>query len=427
VPVGVAGGVISRCDELAAISARSDGLQRLDLTAEHARANELFMVWARNQGMRTWVDVAGNVCARREGATPDAPALVLGSHLDTVPDAGWYDGALGVVVALAAAQRLARTPLPFALEVVGFWGEEGSRFPAALLGSRAFSGSWTEDLWTCCDSDGVNLADAFRAFGLDPEQVGRAARAPHDLVGYIEVHIEQGPVLEDADAPLGWVTSISGARRLRLEVHGEAAHAGTTPYDKRRDALVGAAEIVASTERIARASAGVATIGQLEVEHGAVNVVAGRVDLTLDVRAETDAYRDELLQKIVRDAHRLCSARGLSLVVEITHEARTVECAPGLADAVADGIRDIGFDPLPLWSRAGHDAMVLADVTDVGMMFVRCAGGVSHHPDERVTPADAERAVDALVAAVTRLAERSHSSQGDPPARTRRDDALTSR
>ena len=233
--------VIERCDELAMVSALPDGyIERTYLTVEHKGANALAAQWMTEAGLATWQDAAGNVCGRLEGERPGLPALLIGSHLDTVPQAGRYDGILGVMIAIEVAARIRASGgrLPFALEVVGFGDEEGSRFGATLLGSRALAGTWDNRWWSLADADGVSLREAYAAFGLDPDAVGRAARRTDDVLGYLEAHIEQGPVLEERGRALGIVTSIAGARRMLITVTGRAAHAGTR-YSLRRDALAG--------------------------------------------------------------------------------------------------------------------------------------------------------------------------------------------
>ena len=400
--------VLERCDELATISAHADRLERLHLTAEHARAHDLVETWMRAAGMRTWRDAAGNRWGRVEGARPGLPALVLGSHTDTVPDAGRYDGMLGVVLAIAVVERLGAqlARAPFAVEVVAFSDEEGTRFATPLLGSRAVAGGWDPALLDVRDADGVSLWSALEAFGLDPERVGEAARRPGELVGYLETHIEQGPELEAADRSLAVVSSIAGARRFAVTVRGEARHAGGTPYPRRRDALVGASEIVVAIEAIARPTACLATVGCLTVAPGAVNVIAGRAELTLDVRAETDADRDAMVAQLRAEMERVCARRGLRLEVRETHAAPSTPCAPWLQEAVAAGVRASGDpDPTVMWSRAGHDAMAVAAVADVGMLFLRCHDGISHHRDEDVRAIDVERALVAFAAAVSACAD----------------------
>jgi allantoate deiminase len=404
--------VLDRCAELDAFSARTDGLERVYLSPEHARANSRAAHWMERAGLRTWQDAAGNQCGRREGREPGLPALLLGSHLDTVPDAGSFDGMLGVVMAIAVAERLAHRieqgrvgELPFALEVIGFSDEEGARFGTALLGSCAVAGTWDEDWWDLRDQTGTTVHQAFLDFGLDPRRVGEAARSPDELVGYLEAHIEQGPHLEAADASLGYVTTIAGARRFRLSVLGEARHAGGTPYDRRRDALVGASEAILTIERLARDSECVATVGRIEVTPGAVNVIPGRADLSLDLRAATDPERDAMWDLLRDRIEDLCARRQLGFEVVETHSASAAPCAPWLQEAVVAGIRATG-DPAPLglWSRAGHDAMAMAATTDIGMLFVRCLDGISHHPAEDVREIDVARGLDALEQAVLEVA-----------------------
>ena len=397
--------VLDRCAELDRFTADPPRLERVYLSPEHASANAATGRWMERAGLRTWQDAAGNQCGRREGREPGLPALLLGSHLDTVPDAGSYDGMLGVVLAVAVAERLRDTELPFALEVIGFSDEEGTRFGTALLGSNAVAGTWREEWWDLRDRDGVTLHQAFTRFGLDPRRVGEAARRPEELVGYLEAHIEQGLELETADRALGHVTTIAGARRFRLTVVGEARHAGGTPYHRRRDALVGAGEAVVAIERLARASGCIATVGRIEVQPGAVNVIPGRADLSLDLRAATDAERDAMWEAMRAEIELICVARNLRLEVSESHRAPAVACAPWLREAVVAGIRTTGDDdPLGVWSRAGHDAMAVAHATDVGMLFVRCYDGISHHPDEDVREDDVAAALDAYEAAVLAVA-----------------------
>ncbi|KQW46063.1 Zn-dependent hydrolase [Nocardioides sp. Root1257] len=399
--------VLDRCAELDRFTATPPQLERVYLSREHASANAVAGRWMEEAGLRTWQDAAGNQCGRREGAAPGLPALLVGSHLDTVPDAGSYDGMLGVVMAIAVAQRLRDRELPFALEVIGFSDEEGTRFGKALLGSQALAGVWEEDWWDLRDRDGVTLHQAFLEFGLDPRRVGEAARRPDELVGYLEAHIEQGPYLEAEDRSLGYVTTIAGARRFRLSFIGEARHAGGTPYSRRRDALVGASEAIVLIERRARASDCIATVGRIEVQPGAINVIPGRADISLDLRAATDDERDLMWTMLRSEIERACAQRGLRLEVRETHHASAMPCAPWLQEAVMAGIRSTGDDdPVGLWSRAGHDAMAVGLTTDVGMLFLRCHDGISHHPEEDVRELDVSAGLDALERAVLEVAAR---------------------
>ncbi|MDQ1512702.1 MAG: allantoate deiminase, partial [Microbacteriaceae bacterium] len=390
-----------------------DGLERVHLSPEHAAADAAVAGWLEEAGLTTWLDAAGNRCGRLEGETPGLPALVLGSHLDTVTDAGRYDGMLGVLLAIEVADRIRASgrALPFALEVIGFTDEEGTRFGNALFGSRAFAGEVGADWLSIRDRNGVALRDAATDFGLDPDRIGDAARRPEDLVGYLEAHIEQGPALLEADRPLAVVTSIAGARRFALEVTGRAGHAGGTPYDRRRDALVGAAEIIVEIERISVESGTIGTVGSVRAFPGGVNVVPGEARFSLDLRAERDADRDAAFERIDAFARATCERRGLGWQVEELYRADAVSCDPRLRAAVEAGIRATGdAEPMALWSRAGHDGMAVAAVTGFGMLFLRCgAGGVSHSPEETVDEADVAVALDAFEAAVLALAA-DHSS-----------------
>lgn len=405
-----AGRVLDRCDELAGISSDPDLLERVHLSPEHRRANDLVADWIEEAGLTAWQDAGGNQCGRLEGGEPGMPALLIGSHLDTVRDAGRYDGMLGVLVAIEVAARFARRgdSLPFALEVVGFTDEEGTRFGTALLGSRALAGGFDPEWWDSRDRDGITLRDAFIDFGLDPARLPSAARRPESLVGYLETHIEQGPYLEDSDRALAVVSSIAGARRFEFTMTGVAGHAGGTPYDRRRDALVGASELVMAIEETGRSAGVIATVGRLQAFPGGINVIPGRVEFTLDLRAESDRDRDDALAEIRRHASEIAARRNLRFASREIYRADATPCAPWLRDAVERGIRRTGDDaPMTLWSRAGHDGMAVHAVTDIAMLFVRCGnGGISHHPDEIVALPDVAMAVDALEAAVLAIVER---------------------
>ena len=405
--MGDAQRILERSNELATISADPEHLVRVHLSKEHKAANELVASWMEEAGLSTWQDAAGNQCGRLEGREPDLPALLLGSHIDTVPDAGRYDGMLGVLLAIEVVRRLRgrASELPFAIEVVAFSDEEGTRFGNALMGSRAFAGTWDEEWWNLNDEDGITLFEAFQDFGLDPARLPGAFRRPEQFVGYLEAHIEQGPWLEDADKALGVVTSIAGARRFELTMVGKAGHAGGSPYDRRRDALVGASELVVEIERISKERRVIGTVGKLEVFPGGVNVIPGRVEFSLDLRAEFDDDRDAALRLIRDAAKEIAARRKLEFHYEELYRADAVVCDLDLRAAVEAGIRATGDEePMAIWSRAGHDGMAVVAVAPIAMLFIRCKGGVSHHPDEFVTKADVAVALDAYEAAVLALA-----------------------
>jgi allantoate deiminase len=399
--------VLERAEQLARHTTLPNGLiERVYLSPEHAAVNTLAARWMVEAGMTTWQDAAGNQCGRLEGATPGLPALLLGSHLDTVPSAGKYDGILGVLSAIAVVGRIRSSgvALPFALEVVAFGDEEGTRFGAALLGSRALAGTWSENFWALRDAAGITLREAATTFGLDPDLIGEAARTPESLVGYLELHIEQGTVLEVDDRALGIVSSIAGARRFAVTVTGVAGHAGT-PWPRRRDALAGAGEALGAIESIARSAGHIATVGHLQVFPDAVNIIPGRVEFSVDLRGRHDEERDAAWQEMEIEIAAICERRGLSNSVVQTHGAPAAHCSPRLREAVGAGIRSTGdAEPTEILSWAGHDAMAVGSVTEIGMLFVRCRGGVSHHPDEFVTEADVAAGLDAFEAAVLALA-----------------------
>jgi allantoate deiminase len=352
----------------------------------------------REAGMAVGKDNIGNLRGRYEGAGGDA-TLLLGSHLDSVRDAGRYDGPLGVMVAIAAVQRLhdRRSRLPFAIEVVAFVDEEGLRYGTTYLGSRAMSGAFDSAVLSRADAQGVTMADAIRAFGGDPDRVAEDRRDGDQLLGYVEVHIEQGPVLEGRDLPVGIVSSIAGQSRLRLTFAGEAAHAGTTPMNRRKDALAAAAELVLGVEAEARAADGlVATVGQLAVRPGAANVVPGEATLSLDVRHAGDAVRLEQVQRMLQLARDIATRRGVSVTSDRIAENQSVPCSLRLTALLAQAVRSRGGPAVTLPSGAGHDAVVMSGLTDVAMLFVRCKGGVSHHPAESVAEEDVAVAIDVL-------------------------------
>jgi allantoate deiminase len=326
---------------------------------------------------------------------------MLGSHYDTVRDAGKWDGPLGLITAICCVADLNRRGrrLPFAIEVTGFADEEGVRFASTLLGSRAVAGSFVESVLGVKDNAGIAMRDALSQFGLDPDHIGAAARARGELLGYVELHIEQGPVLEAHNLPVGVVTAIAGATRLAARLNGMAGHAGTVPMQLRRDALAGAAECIVAIEDLCRTDEGglVGTVGYIHAMPGATNVIPGQVSFTIDLRAPTDAHRRLALADIVRRIEAIAGRRNLILQLDVTHENRTVPCAPWLKAQVAEAVAAEGFPVFELPSGAGHDGMAMIDIADIAMLFVRCRGGISHHPDEHVELADADAGARVLL------------------------------
>ncbi|CAH2602506.1 N-carbamoyl-L-amino acid hydrolase [Rhodovastum atsumiense] len=392
--------LLARIDALAAISQDPGRLTRLYLTPEHRHANDLVAGWMRAAGMAVREDAAGNVVGRYEGRTPGLPALLLGSHLDTVRDAGRFDGMLGVVAAIAVVEALHRQGrrLDFAIEVIGFWEEEGARFQPSLIGSSAVAGTLACDPDAVRDADGVTLAEALRGFGLDPAALPRAARSQAEGLAYVELHIEQGPVLEAAEQPVGIVTAIAGATRSAVTVAGRAGHAGTVPMELRCDAMAAAAEMILAVEAVAAGAHGlVATVGQIAAEPGAINVIPGRVRFTVDLRAGDDALRAERMAALRRRLHAIATRRHVTMTIETLHDSPAAACDAGLMRGLAAAVRADGIVAPTLASGAGHDAMALAKLWPMAMLFVRCAGGISHHPAESVTAADAETGARVLL------------------------------
>ena len=346
-------------------------------------------------GMSVSVDAAGNLRGFYPARTPGAPRVILGSHLDTVPHAGAFDGILGVVMGIAIVDALAPLRMSFGIEVVGFSEEEGVRFGVPFIGSRALAGTVDEPLLALHDSQGLSVADAIRSFGLDPERLPDARLADNTL-GYLEFHIEQGPVLESLNYPLGVVEAIAGQNRLKLCFTGKAGHAGTTSMRLRRDALAGAAQWIALVENLAQNTHGlVATVGRLEIGPNAGNVIAGKVYASLDVRHTLDEVRHQAVERLLDGAKQIAANRGLSLEWEQHLDQSAVAMDPTLVDRLAQAVESAGYPLYPMPSGAGHDAMILAAKVPAVMLFLRSPGGVSHHPDENVLVEDVTAALNA--------------------------------
>ncbi|MBB3857999.1 allantoate deiminase [Xanthomonas arboricola] len=390
---------VDRCDALGVppYSDTPGGLFRAWLSPAHHAAVAQVGEWMRQAGMQVRLDAAANLIGRYEGARADAPALLIGSHLDSVRDAGRYDGPLGILLGIecVAALNAQGRRLPFAIEVIAFGDEEGSRFPASMFCSRAVAGTLDPATLAVTDAAGTDVASALADWDLDIAHIQQAARAPGSVLAYLETHIEQGPVLEAEGLPVGIVTAIAAQRRFALRFDGRAGHAGTTTMALRRDALSAAAEALLAIEGIARAGSDdlVATVGKLQVAPGATNVVPGRVDCTLDVRAGDDATRDAAVLEIERALARISKTRNIAIAIDPLQTLAASPCAPALMTRLQHAVAAQGIAPRQLVSGAGHDAMVMAALCPTAMLFVRCAGGISHHPDEHVAPADAEIAL----------------------------------
>ena len=395
--------IVARIDALAAISETPDAITRIFLSPQHRAAAEILMAWMREAGMTAHLDAIGNVCGRYEGTAAGGPCLMLGSHYDTVRDAGRWDGPLGIVTAIACVADLHRRGkrMMFAIEIVAFADEEGVRFASTLLGSRAVAGTLNERIFNAKDHDGITMHDAMVSFGLDAAHVGKAARVRGEILAYLELHIEQGPVLEAEDLPVGVVTAIAGATRLAVSLKGFAGHAGTVPMALRRDALVGAAECIVAIEAFCKGDDGlVGTVGYIDARPGATNVIPGHVSFTIDVRSASDANRKLAVADIVRQIEEIAKRRNLVLQADVTHENRTVPCAAWLSSQIGDAIAAEGHRVFALPSGAGHDGMAMIDIADIAMIFVRCRGGISHNPAEHASLEDVDAGARVMLRAI---------------------------
>ncbi|NIA68695.1 allantoate amidohydrolase [Pelagibius litoralis] len=390
---GTGASIKAMVDDWARFSEAPDKLTRVFLSAEHKACAEAVIAAMEQAGMTVRIDAIGNVVGRYEGATPDAKTLVTGSHIDTVRDAGAYDGNLGVALPIACVADLnARGKrLPFAVEIIAFGDEEGVRFPTTLSGSRAVAGTVDPAILTLRDSEGTSLAEALRHFGCDPDRIADEARKPEDILAFVELHIEQGPVLEAEGLPVGVVTAINGASRFALSLEGMAGHAGTVPMHLRKDALSGAAEMIGAVERLGQSEDGlVATVGRIAAGPGAVNVIPGRVDFTLDIRAPEDGQREAAMAALQTTLAEIAVRRHLKLTVERLYDEGAVACDPALMTEMDKAIERQGIRVHRLPSGAGHDAMALATLCPIAMFFLRCGGGISHNPLESITAEDTE-------------------------------------
>ena len=393
---------------LAAISADEGRITRLYLTPEHRRAADLVASWMTGAGLVVSEDALGTVRGRMGQAHDQRKRLLIGSHIDTVNDAGAYDGTFGVIAGVLAAEHLIKSgsALPFDIDVLAFGDEEGSRFPATLLCSSAVAGHFDAHALQVESVDGVRLDAALRAYGKDTGRIAEAAYAVDEIAAYVEVHIEQGPVLERQDQTLGVVTAIAGQSRLIVTVIGEAGHAGTVPMPIRRDALAAAAEMTMALETIARDNSDdftVGTVGKLNLAPGTANVIPARVTFTVDLRSQTDVVRQAALTRFRDQVQAIAERRRVTAWVERSHEAQAVPCAMMVQDALAQAVQALGGEGLRLPSGAGHDGQAIARLCPIGMLFVRCRGGISHNPAEFCSVEDMGQAIIALIGFVERF------------------------
>ncbi|MBV2150866.1 allantoate amidohydrolase [Sphingobium sp. AS12] len=403
----VSGGAraVARCDALgvAPYSDMEGGLYRGYLNPSYTAAQDALAGWMGEAGMAVYRDAAANLIGRYDGTQPGAPALLIGSHLDSVRDGGRYDGPLGIMLGLEAVAALHQSGkrLPFPIEVIAFGDEEGSRFPAAMLTSRAVAGTLAPEALDIADADGVSLSQA----GVSLSDYLSAARGPGTTLAYLEAHIEQGPVLEAEGLAVGTVTGIAAQLRYQAVIKGMAGHAGTSSMPLRRDAVAGAAEMILAIETIARADASdlVATVGRIEALPGAPNVIAGEVRFTIDIRSGEEARRDRAAEAILDALASIANHRDLNYAIQRVHDLPASPCDPALMDLMDAAAADAGHPVRRLVSGAGHDAMVMAALCPTAMLFIRCRQGISHNPAEHVDPGDADVALQVMLGFIDRL------------------------
>jgi allantoate deiminase len=385
--------VMGRCRRLASFSEDSGSTRRTFLSPPMRACHQEIARWVEPLEAQVRIDAAGNFRAVYPAAQPNAPRLLIGSHLDTVPNAGAYDGVLGVVMALALLEELRGRRLPFAIEVIGFSEEEGVRFGTPFIGSRALVGRLDDELLGTRDKRGVSVQNAIAEFGLNPADISQAA-LKDDAIGYLEFHIEQGPVLEQLNLPLAAVEAIAGQSRMEFTFLGHANHAGTTPMHLRRDAIAGAAEWIGAVERAAQEISGlVATVGKIEASPGATNVIAGEARLTLDVRHSSDKIRTGAVDSLIHQAREIAEQRKLSVRESTILNQPAVAMDPFMTAQIERAITETGSTSHRMVSGAGHDAMILAEKVPSAMIFLRTPGGISHDPAESVLQDDVEKAI----------------------------------
>ena len=384
---------IARCHQLARFSEDRGSTRRTFLCGAMRECHREIVRWMKPLGVQVRVDAAGNLRGFYPAHQPHSPRLFMGSHLDTVPNAGAYDGALGVVLALSLLESLEGRKLPFGIEIIGFSEEEGVRFGAPFIGSRALVGRLDDELLSLRDEKGISVRKAIEEFGLNPEEIPQA-RLEADTLGYLEFHIEQGPVLEELGHPLGIVEAIAGQSRIEFTFLGRANHAGTTPMHLRYDAIAAAAEWICTVERAAKAVPGsVATVGKIDAKPGATNVIAGDVRLTLDLRHRSDETRKNIVSELIREAEQISARRGLTLQNRVLLNQHAVAMDIPLVNEIEIAIRKSGCTSHRMVSGAGHDAMILAEKTPAAMVFLRTPGGISHDPAESVAAGDVDKAI----------------------------------
>jgi allantoate deiminase len=407
--------IIARCRQLAACTQVSGEVTRLFLSPPMHDVHALLKNWMEAAGMTVRVDAVGNLRGVWPGLTANSPRLLIGSHLDTVPNAGAFDGILGVVLGIAVVEQLRGQHLPFAIEVIGFSEEEGVRFNKPFLGSLALIGKLDPETLARTDRNGITVAEAIRNYGLDPANLWEAIM-PDEAFAYLEIHIEQGPILEREGASLGIVEALVGQTRMQLTFTGHANHAGTSPMHLRHDAMAAAADWIVAVEAYANAHTGlVATVGKVETFPGAGNVIAGKVTASLDARHANDQTRQLAVSSLTDSANAAAAKRGVHISSQTQLEQSAVPLSPPLTQLLQAAAEKAGFPSRRMTSGAGHDAMIVAQRLPSTMLFLRSPGGLSHHPDETVLPQDVEAALATAMEFLTLLRD-DRANLKDPHA-----------
>lgn len=389
------------------------GVTRRCATPEHRDMLDALGEWMETLGMTVRLDNAANLIGRHASPAPDARTLLLGSHQDTVPNGGKYDGIMGVILPLALVMYLRENAitLPFHIDVVAFSDEEGTRFSSTLLGSKVLAGTFDAAMLEASDDEGISLGKALEAFGCRPDQIAGDAYRPEDVLAFLEVHIEQGPQLELEALPVGVVSAITGIERHRLTIHGRAGHAGTVPMHLRQDALVGAAEVIRLVDTLCQETEElVGVVGKIENAPNGVNVIPQTTTLSIELRSPDDGIRRHARAQLLEQIETALTLRQLTFDHQQTYEQSAVQCSAWFTRELQAAVEESGITPRVLFSGAGHDGLAMRSLCDIGMLFLRCKGGVSHHPDEAILPEDLTAAVQVLTATCQRLASRQASS-----------------
>ncbi|MGY3572336.1 allantoate amidohydrolase [Vibrio paucivorans] len=377
----------------------SEGVTRLCASEEHAAANQKLREWMQQSGMEVRLDNAANLIGRYKSENPNAKTLIFGSHQDTVPNGGKYDGILGVILPLALVHHFHQNQIafPFHIDVIAFSDEEGTRFQSTLLGSKAISGTFDPSMLEAVDTHGVSMKDALIQFGCQPEKIAQDAYDRDSVLGFLEVHIEQGPQLEQANLPVGVVTAMTGIERHTLSILGKAGHAGTVPMNLRQDALVGAAQIIHMFDQLCKREDDlVGVVGKIANYPNGVNVIPQQTDFTIELRSPNDASRIAAREEMLADIHSLMAQYNLQYRHEQTYEQAAVTCSDALSATLAEAIGQAGIEAKHLFSGAGHDGLAVSKLTDIAMLFMRCTDGISHHPDEAILQQDLRAGIEVL-------------------------------